>query len=1102
MADRIKGITIEIGGDTTGLNKALSGVNKEIKSTQSQLKDVERLLKLDPSNTELLSQKQKLLTQAVSDTKEKLDTLKTAESQVQQQFAEGKINQQQYDALKREIIETSEQLKALEKQADSANVTMQKISLVGDKFQEVGGKISGAGEKMLPVTAAIAGVGAASVAAAMELDNGYDTIITKTGATGDALEGLNKVADNIFSTLPTTMDNAGTAVGEVNTRFGATGDVLEDLSTKFIEFAEINGTDLNNSIGSVDKIMEQWNVDMSETGNVLGIITKKGQDTGISVDTLMDSVQKNGATFKEMGLNLSQSIDLLAQFEANGVNAETAIAGLKKAVKNYTDEGKSTEEALSLTIDSIKNAKTETEALSKAQDVFGTKGAAEMSKAIREGRINLTDLTKSMSEYGTVVEDTFTSTLDPWDEATVATNNLKLAGADLGNTLLKTLTPIITSTVNKIKEFTTWFKNLSESQKETIIKVAAVVAALGPMLIIVGKIATGIGALIQVISTLSTLFSVLSVAGGPVLLTVAAITALSIIMIKLKGNTKDYREEAAALSEQEASNKESVDSLYSSYQQMNEQRQSAAQSAQAEAQHEQELLTELQSITDENGNVKAGYEERAKFITGQLADALGIEIQMTGNQIQNYKDLTDSLDKLILKKQANALLDANEAGYADAIKSRTDAYMAYSQAQKDVEDTTKKLADAQKKAVEEANAITDNPFYDMTKFNQAQDAVKGYTEKLAGLKQTLTDAENAYTGYNSTIQNYEGLSAAIISGDQQKISDAVLNMTYDFQTAETATKQSLENQVNTLTQKYAEMKKAVEEGAPGVTQAQVDQLGQLVNKSKLELDKLPDVTKDAVYRAQQAAQSAADFGKVGTDIALGIVQGMLAKKQDVSTAASEVAQSSVDAARTTLDSHSHSHVMDSIGNDFDSGLANGILGGKGNIISIVSTLASELQNPIKDVISQAGTWGGDLVSGLANGIASNIGLVTNSIKDVAEKITSYIHFSRPDIGPLREYEKWMPDMITGLADGIKKNAWKLTDQLNGLTGNMSYILNGDNAGNSADLSKIEGLLGYYLPSLNGGSNIVLDDGTLVGKMMPNIDSGLTGFKETAGRTGT
>ncbi|ADL03377.1 phage tail tape measure protein [Lacrimispora saccharolytica] len=878
MADRIKGITIEIGGDTTGLNKALGGVNKEIRNTQSQLKDVERLLKLDPSNTELLSQKQKLLTQAISDTANKLETLKTAEQQAQQQFAEGKINQQQYDALKREIIETEKQLDSLKESAKNANVTLQQISLAGDKLQEFGGKISGVGEKLLPVTGAIAGIGAAGIAAALELDDGYDTIITKTGATGEALEGLNKVADDIFSNLPTSMENAGTAVGEVNTRFGATGDVLEDLSTKFIQFAEINGVDLNNSIGTVDKIMEQWNIDMSETGDVLGIITKKGQDTGISVDALMDSVQKNGATFKEMGLNLAQSIDLMAQFEANGVNAETAIAGLKKSIKNYTSEGKSTEEALKLTIGSIKEAKTETEALAIAQNIFGAKGAAEMSKAIREGRIDLNDLSSSMSEYGTVVEDTFNATLDPWDDAKVAMNNLKLAGADLGSTLLSTLQPTITAVVNKVKELTKWFEGLSDSQKENIVKILAIVAAIGPLLIIIGKVVAGVGTLIKVFGTVSSLFSASSAAlgaggaaatgfgsaitalAGPIAIIIAAIAAFIAIFVTLYKNNEDFRNKV------------------------------------------QEVWSQIQEII-------GGIIENIKgIISGFIAIASALW--------QQYGD-----DMTIIISNAFSYI-------SDFIKT----------------------------------AIT-------------------------------------------LIRDILSVVLAVIKGDWSGAWEAMKTL------------------VSNLF-----------DGIKNIVSSGIDLI-----KSIIKLG--TDITKD-IFEA---------FKDKVIEIFYNL-QGKLSEK------ITEIKET--------------------------------IINGIGAAVDWIKALPG-----------QAIEWGKDFIDGFVSGIKEKIGDVTDAIKGVAEKITAYIHFSRPDIGPLREYEKWMPDMITGMAKGIKDNAWKITDQLRGLTGSMSYMINGESGSYSADLSKIEGLLGYYLPGMTGGSNIVLDDGALVGKMLPNIDSGLTNFKDTKGRNG-
>ena len=303
--------------------------------------------------------------------------------------------------------------------------------------------------------------------------------------------------------MPIEMNTAGIAVGEINTRFGATGKTLEDLSAEFIKFAKINGTDLNSSIGKVDKIMEQYNIDASETGDVLGLITKKGQETGISVDTLMDSLQKNGAIFKEMNLNMVQSTNLLAQFEANGVNADTAVAGLRKSLKAYTSEGKSVDEALELTINKIKNASDETKALSIAQEVFGTKGAAEMATAIREGRIDLESLSSSMKEYGKTVEDTYNATLDPWDEMTVATNNLKDAGEELAGSLFDALAPMIESATEKTKEFSNWFSELDEEEKNTIVTIGMIIAAIGPLLIIFGTVAGSISNIIKLSSTVA-----------------------------------------------------------------------------------------------------------------------------------------------------------------------------------------------------------------------------------------------------------------------------------------------------------------------------------------------------------------------------------------------------------------------------------------------------------------------------------------------------------------------------------------------------------------------------------------------------------------------
>ena len=182
-------------------------------------------------------------------------------------------------------------------------------------------------------------IASAAYDAALELDEGYDTIITKTGATGDMLDSLTQSANRIFEDMPVEMADVGVAIGEVNTRFGQTGAILEKTSKEFMQFAEINGTDLNESIDATDRIMEQFGVSTKQTSGFLGLLTARGQETGKSVSELMSELDQNAAMFKELNFSVEESANLLAIFETNGVDAGTALRGLKTATNNYAKEG-------------------------------------------------------------------------------------------------------------------------------------------------------------------------------------------------------------------------------------------------------------------------------------------------------------------------------------------------------------------------------------------------------------------------------------------------------------------------------------------------------------------------------------------------------------------------------------------------------------------------------------------------------------------------------------------------------------------------------------------------------------------------------------------
>lgn len=542
---RIKGLTIEINGETTKLQKSLGEVDKKLKSTSTQLKDVNKLLKFDPKNTELLEQKQKLLADSIAATKEKLDQLKTASEQANDALASGEISQEQYDGLQREIADTEQSLKSLEDQAKNTEEAVSSIGQAGDKLQEIGGKISDVGTSMTKnVTAPIVAVGAASMAAFNEVDKGYDIVTMKTGATGEALDDLKKSMENLYSTLPVSAEEAGSAIGEVNTRFKVTGAELEALSTEFLKFARINGTDVSSSVDSVDKIMKKYGVDASKTSEVLGLMTKASQDTGISIDTLESQLEKSGAQMKEMGFGLTESVNLLAQMELNGVDASTAMAGFRKTVQNATKDGLSADEALRQTIESIKNASTETEALQIATDLFGTKGAPEMTQAIREGRISLDEISGSLSEYGGIVDQTFSDVQSSSDEQKIAFNNLKLAGSELGESIGSVLSPIIQGLSDKLRDLKDWFDNLSPSTKETIVKIALLAATIGPLLIVVGKVIAAVGTILKLLPAVKGAILAVNaaMAANPILAVISVITALIAIFALLWNNCEGFRE--------------------------------------------------------------------------------------------------------------------------------------------------------------------------------------------------------------------------------------------------------------------------------------------------------------------------------------------------------------------------------------------------------------------------------------------------------------------------------------------------------------------------------------------------------------------------------
>lgn len=373
-----------------------------------------------------------------------------------------------------------------------------------------------------------------------EVDAGSDAIITATGATGKLAEGMNNVYKSIASSLPIdNLENIGKVIGEMNTQFGFTDEKLQHASEKMLKFSEITGSDVVASTQNAKQAISVFHMSSDDLDSVLDDVAKTAQDTGVSVDDLFQKAIEGAPQLQELGLSFSDSVKLLGAFEQAGVDGSAALSSLSKAAVNYAKDGKSLTDGLAETQDKILNATDQTEALNAAAEVFGTKGAVRMVDAIQRGVLNLNDLGGAASDSQGTVETTFSNTLDPIDEETVALNNVKLAMAEFGSAISEAVAPILEALVPIIQKVAKWFSSLSGTSKTIIVVIggiAMVISALLPILaVVVGGIEAAGGAMEFLTGVL------LPVAG--IIAGIIAVVAVVVAVIKNWGDITDWLSE-------------------------------------------------------------------------------------------------------------------------------------------------------------------------------------------------------------------------------------------------------------------------------------------------------------------------------------------------------------------------------------------------------------------------------------------------------------------------------------------------------------------------------------------------------------------------------
>ena len=372
------------------------------------------------------------------------------------------------------------------------------------------------------LTLPIAGLATASMAAWKQVDDGMDTVIQKTGATGQALEAMQTSVKNIATSLPVTFQDAGTAIGEVNTRFGVTGEQLEDISTKFLKFAKINGVDVNQSIDQVQKAISAFGLSTNDAGAFLDTLNKVGQDTGVSMDVLESGLISNSTALRGMGLNAASSATLLGNLEKSGIDVSTAMMGLKKVQASAMSEGISMQDAFVKALSSTDGAIS----------VFGAKAGPQLYAAFQNGALSadmFTDSSVSLEDALGSVSNTFDATLDPADQWQTVLNNLMQLGYEVAEAVMPSIQTAVDAIIPAIKDLADGWSNLDPGMQQAIIAGAGVLAVLGPVISIISGITGSIGKLSSGISMLL---------GHPILLAIGAIIAGLVLLYQ---NNEDFR---------------------------------------------------------------------------------------------------------------------------------------------------------------------------------------------------------------------------------------------------------------------------------------------------------------------------------------------------------------------------------------------------------------------------------------------------------------------------------------------------------------------------------------------------------------------------------
>ncbi|GBW79448.1 TPA: phage tail tape measure protein [Staphylococcus aureus] len=522
MGERIKGLSIGLDLDSANLNRSLTEIKRNFRTLNSDLKLTGNNFKYTEKSTDSYKQRIKELDGTIAGYKKNVDDLAKQYDKVSQEqgenSAEAQKLRQEYNKqanelnyLERELQKTSAEFEEFKKaQVEAQRMAESGWGKTSKVFESMGPKLTKMGDGlksigkglMIGVTAPVLGIAAASGKAFAEVDKGLDTVTQATGATGGELKKLQNSFKDVYGNFPADAETVGGVLGEVNTRLGFTDKELESATESFLKFSHITGSDGVQAVQLITRAMGDAGIEADEYQSVLDMVAKAAQASGISVDTLADSITKYGAPMRAMGFEMKESIALFSQWEKSGVNTEIAFSGLKKAISNWGKAGKDPREEFKKTLAEIERTPDIASATSLAIEAFGAKAGPDLADAIKGGRFSYQEFLKTIEDSQGTVNQTFKDSESGSERFKVAMNKLKLVGADVWASIESAFAPVMEELIKKLSIAVDWFSSLSDGSKRSIVIFGGIAAAIGPVVFGLGAFISTVGNAVTVLAPL------------------------------------------------------------------------------------------------------------------------------------------------------------------------------------------------------------------------------------------------------------------------------------------------------------------------------------------------------------------------------------------------------------------------------------------------------------------------------------------------------------------------------------------------------------------------------------------------------------------------